>query len=236
MTLVLRLIMNDGFSFDLSIACSEFFRVSWVNRCWSSSEVQQNVTTFSNKIRSCTWAKRIYIWRLLSSCRASLIRLGNSSQVLKFKVPCSHQVSSMSKLTLLGYLSNLESEIHRHATRQSTAGDSHIYMCMYIQTHSHTRTHTHTNTHTHTHTHAHTRTHTNTRTHTHTRTYTHAHTHTHTHAHTCTHTHTHKHALAHTHTHTHNHTHAHARTDTHTRTHRHTHQHTLCVICIHKHR
>jgi len=32
MTLVLRLIMNDGFSFDFSIACSEFFRVSWVNR------------------------------------------------------------------------------------------------------------------------------------------------------------------------------------------------------------
>ena len=32
MTLVLRLIMNDGFSFDVSIACSEFFRVSWVNR------------------------------------------------------------------------------------------------------------------------------------------------------------------------------------------------------------
>jgi len=33
MTLVLRLIMNDGFSFDFSIPCSEFFRVSWVNRC-----------------------------------------------------------------------------------------------------------------------------------------------------------------------------------------------------------
>jgi len=32
-TLVLRLIMNDGFSFDFAIACSEFFRVSWVNRC-----------------------------------------------------------------------------------------------------------------------------------------------------------------------------------------------------------
>ena len=32
MTPVLRLIMNDGFRFDFSIACSEFFRVSWVNR------------------------------------------------------------------------------------------------------------------------------------------------------------------------------------------------------------
>ena len=32
MTPVLRLIMNDGFSFDFSIARSEFFQVSWVNR------------------------------------------------------------------------------------------------------------------------------------------------------------------------------------------------------------
>ena len=31
-TLVLRLIMNDGFSFDSSIACYEFFWISWVNR------------------------------------------------------------------------------------------------------------------------------------------------------------------------------------------------------------
>jgi len=31
-TLVLRLIMDDGFSFDSSIACSELFRASWVNR------------------------------------------------------------------------------------------------------------------------------------------------------------------------------------------------------------
>ena len=45
MTLVLRLILNDGFNFDSSIACSEFFRVSWVNRWFSPSEVQENVTT-----------------------------------------------------------------------------------------------------------------------------------------------------------------------------------------------
>jgi len=32
MTLVLRLIMNEGFSFDSSIVCSELFQVSWVNR------------------------------------------------------------------------------------------------------------------------------------------------------------------------------------------------------------
>jgi len=31
-TLMLRLIMNDDFSFDSSIARSEFFRVSWVKR------------------------------------------------------------------------------------------------------------------------------------------------------------------------------------------------------------
>jgi len=42
---LLRLIMNDGFSFDSSIACSEFFRVAWVNRWRSPSKVQQNVTT-----------------------------------------------------------------------------------------------------------------------------------------------------------------------------------------------
>jgi len=29
-------------------------------------------TKRNNEIRSCTWAKRIYIWRLLSSCRAPL--------------------------------------------------------------------------------------------------------------------------------------------------------------------
>ena len=44
-TLVLRLIMNDGFSFDSSIACSEFFRISWVHRGRSPSKVQQNVAT-----------------------------------------------------------------------------------------------------------------------------------------------------------------------------------------------
>jgi len=32
MTLVLRLIINDGVSFDFAIACTEFPRVSWVNR------------------------------------------------------------------------------------------------------------------------------------------------------------------------------------------------------------
>jgi len=45
MTLERRLIMNDGFSFDCSIACSEIFQVSWANRLSSPSEVQYNVTT-----------------------------------------------------------------------------------------------------------------------------------------------------------------------------------------------
>jgi len=37
--------MNDGFSVDSSIARSEFFRVSWVNRWLSPLEAQQTVTT-----------------------------------------------------------------------------------------------------------------------------------------------------------------------------------------------
>jgi len=44
-TLVLRLLINHGFSFDSSVACSVFFRVSWVNRWGSPSGAQQNVTT-----------------------------------------------------------------------------------------------------------------------------------------------------------------------------------------------
>jgi len=45
MTLVLRLIMNGGFSFDSANRVFRVFRVSWVNRRWSPSEVQHNVTT-----------------------------------------------------------------------------------------------------------------------------------------------------------------------------------------------
>jgi len=86
MTLVLRLLIDGGFSFDLYIACAEFFRVSWVNRWWSPSEVQ---TKRNNKTRSCTWAKRIYTWRLLSSCRAPLTRArvkGLTPAICKFAV------------------------------------------------------------------------------------------------------------------------------------------------------
>jgi len=43
MTLVLRLIMNDGFSFDFSITCSELFRVSWVNLGYITGDRHQNL-------------------------------------------------------------------------------------------------------------------------------------------------------------------------------------------------
>jgi len=60
--------MNDDFNFDSSIACFEFFRILWVNR-WCAV---RSLTKRNNKTRSCTWAKRIHLWRLLSSCRAPL--------------------------------------------------------------------------------------------------------------------------------------------------------------------
>jgi len=43
MTLVLGLIMNDGFSFDSSITCSELFRVSWVNLGYIAGDGDQNM-------------------------------------------------------------------------------------------------------------------------------------------------------------------------------------------------
>jgi len=67
MTLVLRLIMNDGFSNRLLRVLPSFMGKSLVIAVKSS-------TKRNNKTRSCTWAKRIYIWRLLSSCRAPLNR------------------------------------------------------------------------------------------------------------------------------------------------------------------
>jgi len=69
MTLVLWLIMNDGFSFDSSITCSELSRVSWVNLGYIAGDRRQNLKTEN---RSGTWAKRFYLWRSLSSCRAPL--------------------------------------------------------------------------------------------------------------------------------------------------------------------
>jgi len=43
MTLVLWLIINDGFSFDSSITCSEFFWVSWVNLGYIAGDRRQNL-------------------------------------------------------------------------------------------------------------------------------------------------------------------------------------------------
>ena len=43
MTLMLRLIMNDGFNFDSSITCSELFRASWVNLGYIAGDRRQNL-------------------------------------------------------------------------------------------------------------------------------------------------------------------------------------------------
>ena len=72
MTLMLRLKMNDGFSFDSSIACSEFFR-GFMRK--SMVIAVRSSTERNDKTRSCTVATRVYIWRLLSSCRAPLTQV-----------------------------------------------------------------------------------------------------------------------------------------------------------------
>ena len=43
MTLVLWLIMNDGFSFDCSITCCKLFRVAWVNLGYIAGDRRQNL-------------------------------------------------------------------------------------------------------------------------------------------------------------------------------------------------
>jgi len=43
MTLVLWLVMNDGFSFDSSLTCSELFRISWVNLGYIAGHRRQNL-------------------------------------------------------------------------------------------------------------------------------------------------------------------------------------------------
>ena len=54
---------------------------SRINRWWSPSELE-------TEIRSGTWAKRFYLWRLLSSCRAPLTRSVDS---LPLYIPCSRR-------------------------------------------------------------------------------------------------------------------------------------------------
>jgi len=43
MTFVLGLIMNDGFSFNSSITCSELFRVLWVDLGYMAGDRRQNL-------------------------------------------------------------------------------------------------------------------------------------------------------------------------------------------------
>jgi len=69
MTLVLRLLMNGGFSFD---SANRVFRVLPGFMGKSLVIAVRSSTERNNKTRSCTWAKWIYIWRSLSSCRAHL--------------------------------------------------------------------------------------------------------------------------------------------------------------------
>jgi len=42
-TLVLLLIMNEGFSFDFSITCSKLFRVSWAHLGYIAGDLRQNL-------------------------------------------------------------------------------------------------------------------------------------------------------------------------------------------------
>jgi len=67
MTLVLRLIMNDGFS-------NRLFRVLPGLMGKPQVTAVEYFNKRNNKTRSYTWAKRIYIWRLLSNCRTPLNR------------------------------------------------------------------------------------------------------------------------------------------------------------------
>jgi len=72
MTLVLRLIMNGGFSFD---SANRAFRVLPGFMGKSLVIAVRRSTKRNNKTRSCTSAKRIYIWQLLSSYRAPVTRV-----------------------------------------------------------------------------------------------------------------------------------------------------------------
>jgi len=69
MILVLQLIMNGGFSFDSANRVFRFFP-GFIGK--SLVIAVRSSTKRNNKTRSCTWAKRIYIWQLLSSCRPFL--------------------------------------------------------------------------------------------------------------------------------------------------------------------
>ena len=61
--------MNDGFSFDSSITCSELFRVSLVNLGYIAGDRRRNLKP---KFAQVPEQSEFYLWRLLSSCRAPL--------------------------------------------------------------------------------------------------------------------------------------------------------------------
>jgi len=83
MTLVLRLIMNGGFSFD---SANRVFRVLLGFMSKLMVIAVRSSTKRNNKTRSCIWANRIYIWRLLSSCRAPFRFDHNKDHVLTWCV------------------------------------------------------------------------------------------------------------------------------------------------------
>jgi len=74
-------------------------------------------TERNNKTRSCTWAKRIYLWRLLSSCRAPLTIKGHFCEGCAFVSP---------GLTLL-YLK--KGRAYQNMTRASYGGLCGIPAC-----------------------------------------------------------------------------------------------------------
>jgi len=69
--------MNGGFSFDLSIACSELFRVAWGK---SLVIAVKSATERNNKTRSCTGAKR------MNEARLSHLPFWGPSEVVLFLI------------------------------------------------------------------------------------------------------------------------------------------------------
>jgi len=78
---------------------------SRINRWWSPSELE-------TEIRSGTWAKRFYLWRLLSTCRPPLKRVFSS---IHSEEP-SHAVHQQSSCSA-----------HAHRARASCLHDSNPY-------------------------------------------------------------------------------------------------------------
>jgi len=106
MTLVLRLLMNSGFSFN---SANRVFRVLPGFMGKTLVIAVKSSTKRNNKTRSCTWAKRIYIWRLLSCCRAplnanSLNTHQSPPTVICAPRPCADVVSLCLALTRYSFI------------------------------------------------------------------------------------------------------------------------------------